>query len=70
MSASEYLRERRKAETGAVKEHAWSLLLDDRPSLPPTVKVDPDDITPKVKDAIIAEMLHRNRFIYRRLSQI
>ena len=33
-------------------------------------KVDSDNITPEIKDAIIDEMLYRNRWIYLRLSQI
>lgn len=33
-------------------------------------KVDPDNITPEIKAAIITEILHRNRAVYFRLSQI
>lgn len=33
-------------------------------------KIDPDNIPPEIRGAIIDEMLYRNRLIYLRLSQI
>ena len=53
-------------EFGSVASRAWRRPLGKFDPY----NADPDNVTPEIKDAIIDEMLYRNRLIYLRLSQI